>query len=111
MGLQAYERDLCPGCGWPRTYTMHAQGKHHWEASKAIRCHACTQKQAAENTHAKGQSSPGAYFAARPKDGMVHAMANPVITYEDDANRWITGASGVTYPPTTPLTDQPPEPT
>ncbi|MFK5689604.1 hypothetical protein ACI3EY_08045 [Ornithinimicrobium sp. LYQ92] len=108
MGLEAYERDLCPGCGWPRTYTMHAQAKHHWQATKAIRCHGCTPKLAAEDAHAKDKASrPGAYFGAQPDDGMVHAMANPVLTYEDDDARWITGASGLTYPPRAALTDPP----
>lgn len=101
LGYKAYLDDLCPGCGWPRTYTMHAEAKDHWHPSKAIRCHGCTAKATAEDRAAKEKNlRRGAYYVARPDDGMWHAMTDPVLSYDDDTTRWVTGASGTVYPPT-----------
>lgn len=101
LGLKAHEDDLCHGCGWPRTYTMHAQAKNHWHPSDAIRCHACTAKAAKEDAAGKdGNLRRGAYYTARPDDGMWHAMSDPVLTYDEPGTRFIVGASGTTYPPT-----------
>lgn len=101
LGLKAYEDDLCSGCGWPRTYTMHAQAKGHWHASNAIRCHGCTVRAEAEEGARKAKNlRAGAYFAARPGEGMWHAMSDPILTYDDPGDRPVTGASGIVYPPT-----------
>lgn len=79
---------------------MHAEAKNHWHGSEAIRCHGCTAKNAKEDAAAEsGRARRGAYFVARPDDGMLHAMSDPVLTYEDDTDRWRTGASGTVYPP------------
>lgn len=87
---------------------MHAQAKQHWHASDAIRCHACTAKNAREDAAAKdGNLRRGAWYVARPDDGMWHAMSDPVLTYPDDTTRWRVGASGHTYPPERPA---PPDP-
>ena len=101
LGLQAYEDDLCQGCGWPRTYTMHRDARGHFHSSGPIPCHACIPKNAAEDAAAKGDHHQrGTYYAARPDEGIWHAMSDPILTYEDDSSRWVTGASGYVYPPT-----------
>lgn len=100
LGYKAYLDDLCPGCGWPRTYSMHAQAKGHFHAGNALRCHGCTAKHDAEDAaHKANNLRRGAYYVARPDDGMLHAMTDPVLSLEDDDTRWVTGASGVVYPP------------
>lgn len=85
---------------------MHKDGKTHWHATDAIRCHACTAKNAKEDASSKGGNlRRGAFFAARPDDGMWHAMSDPVLTYEDPTTRVVEGASGLAYLPTSPPAD------
>ena len=80
---------------------MHKDAKTHWHASEAIRCHGCTAKHAKEDAAVEaGKTRRGAFFTARPDDGLLHAMSDPILTYEDDDTRFVTGASGLVYPPT-----------
>lgn len=97
LGLQAYEDDLCTGCGWPRTYSMHKESRAHWHASDAIRCHACTAKRAKED-QVGGETRPGAYFVARPSPGLLHAMTDPVLDPPAQTGP-LMGASGVIFHP------------
>lgn len=85
---------------------MHAQAKSHWHATDAIRCHACTAKAAKEDAAARdGTLRRGAGFSARPDEGMVHAMSDPILTPHDTGGVTV-GASGIAYlPPDHPNTD------
>lgn len=85
MGLQAYEDDLC-SCGWPRTYTMHKEARGHWSSTKAHHCYACEARGRAETGASKNAGDKqlhGYYFSASPDEGMFHAMADPILDYED----------------------------
>ena len=41
MGLDAYERSLCPGCGEPKAHAWHAELEGWYEADEFV-CHGCT---------------------------------------------------------------------
>lgn len=93
----AYEADLCPGCGWPRTYSMHRESKGHWHATDGIRCQSCTVIEAKRTAVLKvTDRSPGALsFAARPDQGLAHAIADPILTFSAGGER----ASGREHQP------------
>lgn len=98
MAYQGYLDDLCPGCGWPRTYTTHKDGAAHWNTPEGgVRCHGCAardkaEKKARDNKHVR---SEGLGFPTRPDEGMWHAMSDPILTYDDRLDQ--VGASGVDY--------------
>lgn len=82
---------------------MHKQARHQWQATSARTCHGCAAKGTAEERHSDPKrATHGVYFGARPTEGMWHAMSDPVLSYEDDDTRWVTGASGTVYPPRIP---------
>lgn len=41
LGLDMYEKSLCPGCGWPRHVAWHADMDGWFEAS-SVKCQACS---------------------------------------------------------------------
>ena len=74
LGLRAYEDDLCPGCGQPRTYAMDDSARGRYAAREAT-CHACAAIDRAEH-HAKPR--PGMRRYAHPDAGLEHAMTHPI---------------------------------
>lgn len=84
LGYQAYLDDLCPGCGWPMTFSMHKDSKGHWNSSDPIRCWSCTavhtKKERVSKTMEKAPQA--VQYAARPDAGLVMAMSDPVLVYD-----------------------------
>lgn len=73
--MQAYEDDLCPGCGTPRTYGMDDDAAHLFDDHTAT-CHACAAKQEAEGREKK--PPPGTYHYVTPNKWMSDAMHHPI---------------------------------
>lgn len=47
LGLEEYERTLCPGCGQPQHLAWHAHTAGEWDGNRFV-CHACTAKDGQE---------------------------------------------------------------
>ena len=75
LALQAYEDDLCPGCGQPRTYGMDGDAQGHYAAHKAT-CWGCSVKQRADK--AEKEPPPGQYRYVVADDALRHAMTHPI---------------------------------
>lgn len=74
VALQAYEDDVCGGCGQPRTYAMDEDSEGRYAAHTA-RCNGCAARQRAD-TEAK--PPPGQYRFVVPDEGVTYAMHHPI---------------------------------
>lgn len=77
MALQAYEDDLCPGCGQPRTYAFDADAAGRYGAHAAV-CHACATLQRSEKSRGSKNPPPGHREYVIPDEGLAHAMRHPI---------------------------------
>lgn len=71
---------------------MHKDAKAMWQANDGKRCWPCTANAAKqEHLHKHSEVRPGAYYGASPTPPMMHAMADPILSYDsprqaDDAS-------------------------
>lgn len=75
LALQAYEDDLCPGCGTPRTYSMDPDAAGRFRDA-TVTCHGCATSQRAQDAQPK--PPPGTYRTVTPDEGLTHAMHYPI---------------------------------
>lgn len=59
IALLQVEADTCPGCGQPRSESMHPDAEGGYEVDAPTRCHACTEL---ERARAVERSQPSALF-------------------------------------------------
>ncbi|WP_191564970.1 hypothetical protein [Janibacter melonis] len=74
VALEAFEADLCPGCGQPRTYSTDDDA-HRRYSVEDVTCHACAEL---ERKQEQRKPRPGRKSFPVPDAGMRHAMAHPI---------------------------------
>lgn len=77
LALQAYEDDLCPGCGQPRTYSFDDDAEGRYPAHSAT-CHACASLDRSSKAHGDKGPPPGHRQYVVPDAGLTHAMHHPI---------------------------------
>lgn len=75
VALQAFEDDLCPGCGTPRTYGMDVDAAHRFEVHED-QCQGCASRDRAER--ADQNPKPGLHRYVTPDETLAYAMRHPI---------------------------------
>ncbi|WP_346007296.1 hypothetical protein [Janibacter terrae] len=75
--MQAYEDDLCPSCGTPRTYAMDPDAAGHLHVHGAT-CQGCAALEREDKRRGDRAAPPGHRQYVTPDAVLEHAMTYPI---------------------------------